>query len=216
MSNSNLERVFLFLQRLVFQQIGSKIRTNFLKSIVDSAFILFERIGVKFENVSRIYLKMYQEILSKEIAITGISPHDLVLVIGSGSLPITPVLIAQNTQAQTIAIDKDLMAVKDATRYVHSKNLEQILKIEYADGTTYPVEPFSVIFIVYGVKHPAELLQHLASNINKNTRVIYRTITDDQGRILDRTLNLSHYFEIKKQIRTEGIGTIDSFLLMKK
>jgi precorrin-6B methylase 2 len=216
MSTSQLDRIFSFLQHLIFQQIGSKIRTNFLKNIMDSAFILFERIGSKFEAISEIYLNMYQEILTKEISLAQISYNDRVLVIGSGSLPVTPTLIVRNTQAQTIAIDKDPVAVKDATHYVHSQNLGQMLKIEYADGLTYPVEQFTVIFILYGVKHPAEMLRHLASHINQNTRVIYRTITDVQGRILDQTLAISQYFIIKKQIHTEGIGTIDSFLLMKK
>jgi precorrin-6B methylase 2 len=216
MSTSHLEQLFSFLQHLIFQQIGGKIRTNFLKNSMDSAFILFERIGSKFQIISEIYLKMYQEILTKEISLAQISQHDRVLVIGSGSLPVTPTLIVRNTQAKTIAIDKDPVAVKDATHYVLSQNLERNLKIEYADGLTYPVGQFSVIFVLYGVKHSAEILRHLANHINQGTRVIYRTITDVQGKILDQTLDLSQYFIIKKQIRTEGIGTIDSFLLLKK
>ncbi len=60
------------------------------------------------------------------------------------------------------------------------------------------------------------MLRHLASHINQNTRIIYRTITDVQGRMFDQTFDISQYFVIKKQIHTEGIGTLDSFLLTKK
>jgi precorrin-6B methylase 2 len=162
------------------------------------------------------YIKMYQEILTQEISLAQVSEHDKVLVIGSGSLPVTPTLIVRNTHAQTVAIDKDPIAVKDATQFVRSQKLEQLLKIEYANALTYPLEQFNIIFVLYGINHPAAMLQYLASHIDKNTKVIFRAITDTHGNILDRTLDLSRYFDIKNQIRTEGIGTIDSFLLMKK
>ncbi len=216
MATSRLEQIFSFLQHLLFQQIGSKIRTNFLKNIMDSSFIIFEKIGSKFEVFATIYLNMYQEILQQEIALANISEHDRVLVIGSGSLPVTPILIVRNTDALTVAIDVDATAVKNATRYVQSKFLEKMIQIENADGQTYPVEQFNVIIIVYGVKNLKELLRHIASQMKQDTRVIFRTITDMQGKILDKSLDLSKYFVIKKQIRTEGIGSIDSFLLMKK
>jgi precorrin-6B methylase 2 len=216
MPTSLLEHLFSFFQHLLFQHIGSKLRTNFLKNIMDRVFIVFERIGSKFECISAIYLKMYQDILTQEISIAQVSEQDKVLVIGGGSLPVTPIFIVQNTHAQTVAIDKDPIAVKDAIQFIHSQKLENILKIEYADGLTYPVERFTIIFILYGINHPSAMLQYLASRIDKNTKIIFRTITDIQGNLLDRTLDLQQYFIIKNQIRTEGIGTIDSFLLMKK
>jgi hypothetical protein len=216
MSTHILEKLFFFLQNLVFKQIGSKIRTNALKSIMDSLFILFEKIGCKFEIISEIYLKLYEDIVTKEIALAKISQNDRVLIIGSGSLPATPMLIVRNTHAQTISIDKDSNAVKEATHYVNSRNLGQMLKIECADGFTYAVEQFNVIIVLYGVKHSSEMLNRLADRINQNTRVVYRTITDAQGRIRDKTLDISQYFLIKKQVHTETFGSFDSFLLMKK
>lgn len=216
MSAYILEQLFFFLQNLVFEQIGSKIRTNDLKSVMDFVFILFEKIGCKFGVISEIYLKLYEDIVTKEIALAQISQNDRVLIIGSGSLPATPILIVRNTQAQTVSIDKDSHAVKEATHYVNSRNLGQILKIECADGFIYPVEQFNVIIVLYGVKHPAEMLSRLADRIDQNTRVVYRTITDVQGRIRDKTLDISQYFVIKKQVHTETLGSFDSFLLMKK
>jgi 2-polyprenyl-3-methyl-5-hydroxy-6-metoxy-1,4-benzoquinol methylase len=216
MSTTRLERLFSFLQDLIFKQIGSKIRTNALKRFMDYVFVISEKVGCKFEIISEIYLNMYKDIVTKEITLAQISQNDRVLVIGSGSLPATPTLIVRNTHAQTIAIDKDRTAVREATHYVNTQNLGQTLKIECADGLTYPVEQFTVIIVLYGVKHPAKILSHLASRVNYNTRVVYRTITDAQGQIKDKTLDISPYFLVKKQVHTGSLGSFDSFLLMKK
>ncbi len=216
MAASMLERLFSILQTLIFEQVGKKITTNALKNIMDLFFIVFEKVGCKFEIISDIYLKLYQEIVAKEVAMAQITSQDRVLVIGSGSLPATPVLIARSTHAQTTTIDKDSHAVKESVEYVKNHHLENILTIECADGFTYPLERFSVIVVLYGVKHPSKMLNQLASRISQNTKVIYRTITDSQGRITDKTLDLSGYFHIKDKVHTETLGSFDSLLLTKK
>lgn len=216
MSNSRLEQLLSTMQTLFFKQIGTKITTNALKSIMDLLFVLFEKIGSKFPVLSDLYLRLYQDIVHKEITLAQITSHDRVLVIGSGALPATPVLIAQNTSAPTHSIDKDCGAVKKAAEFVKNIHLEQILTIECADGLTYPIDQFTVIIVLYGVKHPAKMLRHLSDRINTDTRIIYRTITDSQGRVTDKTLNLSDYFKIKAQVHTETLGSFDSFLLTKK
>jgi 2-polyprenyl-3-methyl-5-hydroxy-6-metoxy-1,4-benzoquinol methylase len=211
-----LERLLSSLQNLIFHQIGSKIRTNALKGIMDYVFILFEKIGCKFDIVSEIYLKLYREIVAKEIILAQITKDDRVLVIGSGSLPATPILLARDTGATVVSIDKDLQAVKEATQYLKSKKLDQMLKVECANGFTYPLERFTVIVVLYGVKQPAEMMRYLASRTNQTTRVVYRTITDAKGQIRDKTLELEQHFIIQKQIHTQSLGSFDSFLLMKK
>jgi len=216
MSTSLLERLFSFLQHLVFHHIGSKIRTNALKDIMDYLFILFEKIGCKFDVVSEIYLKLYKEIVAQEITLAQITKDDRVLVIGSGSLPATPILLARDTSATVISIDKDLQAVKEAIQYLKSKKLDQMLKVECANGLTYPLERFTVIVVLYGVKQPAEMMRYLASRINQTTKVVFRTITDAKGQIRDKTLDLEQHFIIQKQIHTQSLGSFDSFLLMKK
>ncbi len=216
MATSMLERLFSTLQNLIFTQVGKKITTNALKNIMDLFFIVFEKVGCKFEVISDIYLKLYQEIVTEEIAMAQITAQDRVLVIGSGSLPVTPVLIARNTHAHTTTIDKDCKAVKEAILYVKNHHLDEILSIECADGVTYPLEQFSVIVVLYGVKNPAEFLTQLARRLSQNTKVIYRTITDSQGKITDKTLDLSGYFTIRDHVHTETLGSFDSFLLTKK
>jgi tRNA A58 N-methylase Trm61 len=216
MSTSKLERLFLVLQNLIFKQIGKKIRTNALKTVMDLFFVMFEKVGCKFDIISEIYMRLYQEIVTKEITVAQISAQDHVLVIGSGSLPATPTLIVRKTHARTISIDKDCKAVKEATQYVKDHHLDDLLSIQYADGLTYPLEQFSIILVLYGVKKPAEMLRHLANSIDQNTKVLYRTITDSEGKIMDKTIDLSEVFYVKDHIHSEALGSFDSFLLMKK
>ena len=216
MSTSKLEGLFLVLQNLIFKQIGKKIRTNALKTIMDVFFIIFEKVGCKFDIISNIYMLLYQEIVTKEITVAQISSQDRVLVIGSGSLPATPALIVQNTHARTISIDKDCNAVKEAIQYVKNHQLDDLLSIQCADGLTYPLEQFSIILVLYGVKKPAEMLRHLANSIDRNTRVLYRTITDSHGKIMDKTIDLSEGYQIKDHVHSEAFGSFDSFLLIKK
>jgi precorrin-6B methylase 2 len=216
MSQSRLKQVFSLLQTIVFKQIGNKIPTNSLKNLMDIAFILFEKIGSKFESISSLYLRLYEDIVLKELSIARLTKDDTVLVIGSGSLPATPVLIAQNTSTKIISIDKDPAAVTAATTYVKNHHLEDKLTIVYADALTYPMERYTVIFVLYGVKHPGEFLTSLALRIHPDTRVIFRTITDAQGKIADKTINLAVHFHVKEHVHTESLGSVDSFLLTKK
>ncbi|MBN1280977.1 MAG: hypothetical protein JXA00_04945 [Candidatus Thermoplasmatota archaeon] len=217
MAASLLERLLSLLQTMVFQLIGNKIPTNALKHIMDLGFVLFEKVSCKFEVLSTLYLKMYSDIVRKEIALANITDGEHVLVIGSGALPATPVLIAQYSSAQrVISIDNDRYAVREASRYVQTHHLEQKLSIVYADGVNYPVEPFTVIFVLYGVKHPQEILTYLAGAVRDDTRIIFRAITDITGQLTDRSIRLSPLFTIQKKVHTETLGSFDSFLLVKK
>jgi hypothetical protein len=94
--------------------------------------------------------------------------------------------------------------------YVKTHHLDHQLSIHYAQGTEFPVEGFTVIFVLYGVKLPQLLLDYLADHINTNTRVILRTITDAQGNIKDSTIDLTR-FQVKERIHTASLGSFEHF-----
>lgn len=216
MSTSMMERKLSLIQTIVFKHIGKKFPTNTLKGLMDALFVIVEKVGCKFEVVSSLYLKLYQDIVSKELTMVHVSPQDHVLVIGGGSLPATPALIAMNTKATVVSIDHDRTAVADATRFVKSHHLGRTLLIEYADGLHFPVERFNVIFILYGVKQPNLLLEYLAEHCHDTTRIVLRAIADAKGMIADRTINISTHFLVRDQTRTDMLGSITSFFLQKK
>lgn len=216
MTHSKIEQIFSFAQTVVFKRAGRIFPTNSLKGIMDIGFVVFEKVGCKFDIISSLYLKFYQEIVAKELAMAHVHPLDHVLVIGSGSLPATPALLAVNTKATVVSIDRDRAAVKQATKYVKAHRLARTLSIDHADGLHYPVERFNVIFVLYGVKQPELILEYLGEHCHDATRIILRTITDSQGTITDKTINLAHHFIIHDKIQTDTLGSMTSFLLQKK
>jgi protein-L-isoaspartate O-methyltransferase len=204
------------MQRIVFKRIGGKVQTNTFKGLMDFIFIVIEKIGSKFEAISSLYLELYRDVVTREIALSRLSKNENALVIGSGSLPATPALIAMASGAKVVSIDKDPSAVKAAIKYVHNHHLERHLTIVNADGLRFPLSSFDVIFVLYGVKQPEEMLAHIASQINEKTRVVLRVITDNRGVLADKTIDVGKLFIIKDRVRTQTLGSFESLLLIKK
>jgi len=208
-------RLFSYAQKIVFQEVGNKIPTSAVKPIMDLGFIVFERLGVKFPVVSAIYLQFYEPVVHKEAALADVSAADRVLVIGSGSLPATPVLIARYTHAQVVTIDRDPRAVRSGTEYIRRQNLADRLTVVHGEGLTYPVRDFTVIFILYGVKNTQEVLASLPGRITDRCRVVLRLMSDTDHRILDN-LDIATYFTVKDQVHTSALGSFETLLLEKK
>ena len=83
------ERFFSLFIHIFYKQIGTKIRTDAFKFFFDIFFVVFEKIGFKFDVISNNYVKLYDDIVEKEIKMAKISSNDHILVIGCGSLPAT-------------------------------------------------------------------------------------------------------------------------------
>ena len=202
----------LLLHRIVFENIGKKMKPGSFKTVMDVGFRLFEKLSQKFSVLADIYLNMYSEIIEKEITLANISSTDRALVIGGGALPATPFLLAQRTQATIVSIDRDKKAVQQGKKFLTRYHLDKNITMMHADGQTYPVNSFTVIIIVYGVKHQPNVLRHIAETMNPTARVIYRTVLDENGK---SPLDISPYFTIKKSVRSEAFGYLDSLLLLK-
>ncbi len=215
MPSSFMTRVFSLAHRVVFQEVGNKIPTNALKTLMDLGFIVFEKMGVKFPAISNIYLRFYESVVQQEAMLAQVSKGDSVLVIGSGSLPATPILIARYTDAHIVSIDRDPQAVKASTEYIRRIHLDDRLTIAYGEGLTYPAKDFSAVFILYGVKNTQAVLASLPDRISDHCRVILRLMSDKNHQLLD-DLDITSYFTIKKQVHTTVLGSFEALLLEKK
>jgi precorrin-6B methylase 2 len=204
------------LQTIAFEYIGSLVQTNTFKDFMDLLFIVLEKVGSKFQVVSALYLDLYRDIVSKELALLQLTKNTKVLVIGGGSLPATPMLLTMATGTSIDIIDKDPEAVTTGQQFILSYHLEDKLKVINTNALHYPLTPYDVIIILYGVKQPNKVLQYIASQVSEKTRVILRVITDDQGNIADKTLDLSSRFIIKDRVRSTTLGSFESLLLQKK
>jgi hypothetical protein len=215
MPSSTMNRLLSFAQYIVFRQVGNKIPTNAVKRIMDPGFIIFERMGVKFPAVSSVYLQFYENVVKQETTLAKVCPEDRVLVIGSGSLPATPILIARYSGAKVVTIDRDPRAVKSSTDYIHRQRLDDRLSIDFGEGLTYPAKDFTVVFLMYGVRNTQEVIASLPDRISDGCRVVLRLMCDTNRKVLD-DLDITSYFTIKDQVHTSSLGAFETLLLEKK
>jgi 2-polyprenyl-3-methyl-5-hydroxy-6-metoxy-1,4-benzoquinol methylase len=216
MKNSKNNKFMSFARRVFFNEIGGKLKPGSLKGFMDFAFIIFEKASHKFSFLSDYYLKLYEEIVEKEIKLADISSNDSILVIGCGPLPATTVLIYQKTKAYLVGIDIDTKAVKEAKIYLDSQKIKDKIKIENVDGLDYPIRTFDVIFILYGVKRQKEIFEKISKEMKKKCRIIFRTSEESTDKIDKVKINLDTYFSVKDSIKSTSLGSVESFLLKKK
>jgi len=210
------EGFFSLFIYIFYRQIGTKFRTDALKFFWDIFFVVLEKIGLKFDVISSNYIKLYDDIVEKEICMAKISSKDRILVIGCGSLPATTALIAMKTKAEITTIDTDLKAAHEASYFFKNLNLERQITVEHADGLKYPISKFDVIFVLYGVQQQKEILTYLAENMQDTTKIIFRTVCDTQGRLSNKSIDVSRLFLVKDHVSSEYLGSVDSLLLLKK
>jgi ubiquinone/menaquinone biosynthesis C-methylase UbiE len=209
--------LFSFAISIFYEHISPKFRTGSFKNFMDYAYVISEKIAVHFETFYMSYINVYQELVRKEVKISEISPKDSVLIIGSGSIPATSILVSKNSSSKNIvSIDYDKGAVKNAISFVNSSSFDKNLKFEHADGLKYPVGSFDVIFVLYGIRKQDEMLKYISENISNSSRVIFRTTNDSLVKFLGGKDFLENYFKIQQTIISEKFSDTISFLLKKK
>ena len=211
-----IEKFFSYAYNNFFKQIGTKIRAGLLKNLMDKLFVLFEKIGSKFDVISANYLKLYHEMVEKEIKMAKINSDDRVLVIGCGSLPTTTVLISMKTGASIVSVDIDKKSIREAAKYIKNLHLGGKIKLEHVNGLDYSVKNFDVIFVLYGTTRQEEILEYLANNMGDNSRIIFRTSTDLQDKKHKYRIDLSKYFLVRNNVLSGSFASIESYLLLKK
>ena len=133
--------------------------------IYRKALLRHEKIAHRFDIISCYYLRLYDELVEKEITMANISSEDFIFVIGCGSIPATPALIAMKTKARIVSIDKDLKAISRASKFIKTLDLQNVIKLEHADALYFPVENFDVIFVLYGVRQQKEILNYFSTRL---------------------------------------------------
>ena len=145
-----------------------------------------------------------------------IKSTDKVLVIGSGSLPASCILILEKTKAKITGIDYDKNAIKNSLKFLKRINLDKKIEIKYGDGLKYPMSSYDIIFILYGIKPRIPILKYISKEMKNNSRVIFRTSIEDEKELLEDTKELSKYYIVKEHIYSEKIIPVGSYLLLKK
>ena len=155
-----------------------------------------------------------------EVKKARISKSDKILVIGCGIFPSTPIIIAEELNANVTGIDNNKIAVKLAQSYIIKKGLTKKIHIEYGDGTTYTVEDYDTIFIVINVWPIGKIFNNLIKNMESGSKLICRGLKDDILEIIHKE-KISSKFTIDSSsddpmLSFSKYPTTQSFLLIKK
>ncbi len=207
--------IFSSAHYLFFKVITPHFKAETFKPLMDVLYVYFEQIATHFDIINEYYIRLYDDIIKNEIKLAQIDQSDHVLVIGSGSLPMTPILITKNTKAKIHTIDKDKKAVKNAQRYINRFHLSEKITVSYDDACQLNMADFDIIFVLYGIHGLEKVFSMIAKTSSPSVRVIYRIPPDALDHDSMESVCPSSFI-IKKKVITSSIGGVISLLLKKK
>ncbi len=216
MTKNKNSKLLSFVRWIFFEVVSPKFKIAKLKFLMDFSYVLFEKIALSFEFLYSNYFELYDELVEKEVKIAKATSEDKILVIGSGSLPSTPIQIVKKTGAKVIGIDIDSTAIKNSNKLIKNLGLQNLINFQLADGVKFSYKDYDVIFLLYGIKKQKDILENLSDKIGDKTRIIYRTTQD----VLENTLGgkefLSKYFKVSEYVDSDMLYLARSYLLTKK
>jgi cyclopropane fatty-acyl-phospholipid synthase-like methyltransferase len=141
----------------------------------------------------------------------SIEPNDNILLIGCGIFPSESIVIAEETGLKVVGIDNSPTAVKHAKDYIEKIDLSHLISIHYADGNSFSVEPYNIIFIAINVFPINKVLVHLSQHLKKGSRILCKSIHHDIPSVL-QSEKLTNVFSIIDNIENPRT---QSYLLNK-
>ncbi|MGG4146653.1 methyltransferase domain-containing protein [Paenibacillus algorifonticola] len=157
------------------------------------------------------YFKNIESCIEQEFGSFQVTADSTVLLVGSGSFPMTPLFIAKRTGAQVIGIDIDEEAIELGRKVIHKLGSELNIRLEKAF-----VEQLDVIkdvtHIIFSstVSNKYELLDQLYELTNEQVVVAMRygdqlkslfnypmqVVNEGKWRLVDTVLRPDHVFDI--------------------
>nr|WP_184183137.1 methyltransferase domain-containing protein [Paenibacillus sp. JGP012] len=121
------------------------------------------------------YFKNIEECIDKEFGSFQVMPDSKVLLVGSGSFPMTPLLIARRTGAQVVGIDIDAEAITLGRGVVQTLGAELNIRLESSllEDLPYTREATHIIFSST-VANKYDLLDQLHALTNAQVVVAMR------------------------------------------
>ncbi|MBM7602550.1 uncharacterized UPF0146 family protein [Metabacillus crassostreae] len=157
------------------------------------------------------YFKNIESCIEKEFGGFQINSESKVLLIGSGSFPMTPLLIAKQTGAEVVGIDIDNEAIKLGLNVVKRLGSELNIRLEnkLIEDLNFSHEATHIIFSST-VERKYEILDQLHSITNQNIVVAMRygnglkslfnypmkKVNEQKWKMVDNLLRPDHVFDI--------------------
>lgn len=119
------------------------------------------------------YVWAYEKFLKAEGALVGLTKSSKIIVLGSGYLPGTALLLAKIFKAKCLCIDHDKQAVANSKKLIKKLSLEKLISIKYGDATKFPLAGFDIIYVTGSCIPKKDIFEHILDEI-EDARIIYR------------------------------------------
>lgn len=130
----------------------------------------------KNEKIAQLYNKTISEEYQKEYEACDLSARKNILHIGSGSYPLTEIILASCSSGHIIGIDKNNKTVIKAQQVVQRKNLQDRISIKHGDGCDIAAEDFDAIIISSCSLPKVKILQHIFQKVRPSSTIIVREV----------------------------------------
>jgi len=126
--------------------------------------------------VYKLACKYYDNVISKEIALAGITKDDHILCIGGGICPFTAILFHQKTGARVTVIDKCGHCVKKARKLIDRLGVADGVHVLHKDGRSAGIDfwDYSVVHFALQVFPMEEVYESVAKQVAPGTRLLVR------------------------------------------
>ncbi len=135
---------------------------------------LLEKKAVAGSILAALYSRHYNDVVSREIELAGITSTDRVLNIGCGGIPFTAIIINRLTGARVYAVDRDNEAVEVAKRCIKSCGLENGVTAACIDGTAKIPFDYDVALVALQAEPKKAIFENLISQGSPGARLIFR------------------------------------------
>ncbi|MBN1861730.1 MAG: methyltransferase domain-containing protein [Candidatus Thermoplasmatota archaeon] len=163
-------------QRSTKKTILDTIAIFCVKRIANCFWDIADNWSYKNEKIAQLYDKTISEEYRKEYERCDISSKKNVVHIGSGSYPLTEIILASCSVSHVVGIDKNLQTVTKAQQVVQRKKLADRISIQHGDGCNIAAEEFDAIIISSCSLPKVKILQHIFQRVKPNTTIIVREV----------------------------------------
>ena len=121
-----------------------------------------------------LYSRPYRQVIKNEIELAQITAADMVLNIGCGAVPFTAIQIVSLTGAKVWAMDKDLIAVKQARFCLEQAGLSEQIEVIEGNGAVHIPRGFDVAVVALQAEPKAQILDKLLAGATAGGRLVFR------------------------------------------
>jgi hypothetical protein len=148
----------------------------------------------------------YLQLARTEYTGSGLKPGDCVLFLGSGSLPLSLIVLCREYGLFGIGIEQDGKRASLSREVISRLGLSESIKIIEGDHFSLPLETGCDLYMVAAQAEPKkEVFEHLAKILPEGSKVSYRLYEKGLRRILDMNslFELPSVFEEYFRVRPE-------------